>query len=247
LFDAITSQGVDEDWFTFNTALLHKYQVTLYRASNTDIRCDLYNSFCGSSVLNNKTGFTLVSWDANDYDVRVHAFNFNSEGYYEVSVADSGLQPDDVGNTPASAAPLNPNGLDVNGVLQYTADVGTDEDWFQFPAVIGVYHVKLYSQAGRKDIAVYDLNDSGVLRLLASFYTSTTVDSNVAISHSGPCWLKASSPSSTGLYQVAVTAPVPVCGDANHQYPVGDFDHDCVVGFNDFAAFAAGWLADVRP
>jgi hypothetical protein len=32
------------------------------------------------------------------------------------------------------------------------------------------------------------------------------------------------------------------CGDDAHPYPVGDFNEDCVVDFNDYALLVANWL-----
>lgn len=39
----------------------------------------------------------------------------------------------------------------------------------------------------------------------------------------------------------------PVCGDAEHPYPVGDVTLNCVVDFEDIAAVASNWLFDNRP
>ena len=36
--------------------------------------------------------------------------------------------------------------------------------------------------------------------------------------------------------------PEPVCGDANHAYPIGDLDSNCHVNWSDFSIFAAHWL-----
>jgi len=247
LVDGITANGVDEDWFTFSAEPFHKYQVNLYRASNTDIRFDLYRIACGPFILTNKTTLTLVSWDANDYDLRVHDSGFDANGYYEISVTDFNVQPDDFGNSSSAAYPINPNGQDVNGSIQYTADVGSDEDWLRFDAVIGTYQITLTTLAGRRDVAVYDLNDSNQLHLITSFYTSTAITNNVSVSRVGPCFLRIFSPNSSGQYRLAVLSPVPTCGDINNPYPEGDFNHDCLVDMADFATFAANWLIDSRP
>ncbi len=34
----------------------------------------------------------------------------------------------------------------------------------------------------------------------------------------------------------------PVCGDANHPYPIGDLNQNCYVNWGDFSLFAAHWL-----
>jgi hypothetical protein len=46
-------------------------------------------------------------------------------------------------------------------------------------------------------------------------------------------------------YEPAAVAPV--CGDAGHPYPVGDFNLDCMVDFKDFAIFALHWLECTAP
>lgn len=38
-----------------------------------------------------------------------------------------------------------------------------------------------------------------------------------------------------------------VCGNADHPYPVMDFNHDCTVNFIDFAFFANRWLECTHP
>jgi hypothetical protein len=39
----------------------------------------------------------------------------------------------------------------------------------------------------------------------------------------------------------------PTCGDPWHPYPVGDFNHDCKVDFEDFAVFSSHWLECTAP
>jgi len=247
LYDSIIGQGADEDWFTFNSSLLHKYQLTLTQPVNTNVRFDLDNNDCGSTLLTNKSTATLVSWDANAYDIRVYDFGFDADGYFELSITDLGQQSDDYSNISASAESMNPNGQDVNGSIQYSADTGSDEDWLKFSAVAGSYQVKLYSQAGRRDIALYQLNDSNQLQLITSFFTSTTITNNVSIPREGTVWLRIFSPSSSGLYQFSVLAPVQTCGDINHPFPPGDLNQDCLVDFLDFSTLANSWLFDSRP
>jgi hypothetical protein len=40
---------------------------------------------------------------------------------------------------------------------------------------------------------------------------------------------------------------IPVCGDFEHPYPMGDFSYDCTVDFADIRILAQNWLVDVRP
>jgi hypothetical protein len=50
-------------------------------------------------------------------------------------------------------------------------------------------------------------------------------------------------PSTTYWDDISVTRDTaPVCGDTIHQYPTGDFNHDCRVDFKDFATLAQHWL-----
>ena len=51
----------------------------------------------------------------------------------------------------------------------------------------------------------------------------------------------------SGYYDNIVVASVPtvgpVCGDAEHPYPIGDLTHDCYVNTQDLVMFAGQWLA----
>jgi hypothetical protein len=42
--------------------------------------------------------------------------------------------------------------------------------------------------------------------------------------------------------EMSPTPVAPVCGDAQHPYPIGDLDQNCKVNFKDFAIFALHWL-----
>jgi len=49
-------------------------------------------------------------------------------------------------------------------------------------------------------------------------------------------------------YPVLLTiSHIPTCGDPWHPYPIGDFNHDCVVNFLDFATFSSHWLECTDP
>ncbi len=37
------------------------------------------------------------------------------------------------------------------------------------------------------------------------------------------------------------------CGDADHQSPIGDINHDCIVDIKDFSILADNWLENSRP
>ena len=250
--DCITDLGglaVDEDWFTFATTVLHKYQVTLYRPMNTDVVYDLYRSNCGGQLYSSiSSSMTFVSLDGANYDLRLRSSSFNKEGYYEISVEDLGEVPDDYGNTCDVATPIATNGVEVEGRLQYQADLFSDEDWFSFTAVAeGLYEMSLLSQSGYKYLYVYGPDGCpDQLQQIAYFGTySGTVTNEVFIETAGTYYIMVYSGS--GLYRVSVLGPPVECGDPNHPYPTGDFNQDCVVNLVDFALFVAHWLEDNRP
>jgi len=248
-YGCIKDGGIDEDWFTFATSTLHKYRVSFYRPLNTDVEYNLHRSDCGAQLHGDTTAaVTFVSLDAADYDLRVHSNSFVKEGYYEICVDDLGEQPDDHNNNCAGATPFVANGVYLNGVLDYTATLFSDEDWFGFIApVAGTYEACLWSQSGYKHLTIYGPNGCpDLLQPVASFsaYSGTTCQ-DVALATPGTYYVRTWGDS--GLYKVSVLAPVPQCGDANHPYPTGDFSQDCVVNFYDLATFANHWLEDNRP
>jgi hypothetical protein len=253
LYDGITDFGLDEDWFTFETTVLHKYQIIFTRAANCDIVFGLYDNSCGGYLLDGySTNCSFVPWYGGNYDLRVYSGSINMEGYYTISVKDLGQQGDDYGNDPCSAHPIDPNGSYTVGVIQYIADFGSDEDWFSFTAKeAGLYQIKFHNYSGDyKYLEVYDLDELGNLRQLLWLYAwaGETQTQDVFVPVPGPCWLKAYG--GTGTYRVCVLGPLPPeprCGDANHPYPLGDINNDCVVDFTDFAIFADNWLKDNRP
>jgi hypothetical protein len=255
IYDGITNYGMDEDWFTFATAALHKYQITLTKAYNSDVGFELCRINCGdllySAYAYGLDPITFVSWDGAYYDLRVFSRSFK-EGYYEISVQDLGQLPDDHGNTCDTATPIQANGVYAGGILQYTATVGSDEDWFSFPAVAqGLYDVTLRNQGGgQKCVQVLGLDNCG--QLIAEFCAySGESTRTISIEVVGTYSLRIYSPSSeTGSYAVKVLSPQgpePRCGDLNHPYPGGDANHDCVVNLEDLAILADNWLADNRP
>ena len=90
LYDGITDGGIDEDWFTVQTEVLHKYHINFYSPLNTDVQCSLYEDNCTNSLYSSFGAMDFVSPDGNDYKLRVNSSSFNKEGYYEISVEDSG-------------------------------------------------------------------------------------------------------------------------------------------------------------
>jgi hypothetical protein len=242
---------MDEDWFTFATSVLHKYRVSFNGPLNTDVVYDLYRSNCGVQLRGYQTGsMTFVSWDGANYDLRVCSSSFNKEGYYEIWVDDLGEVPDDYGNSCEAATAIATNGQDVGGVLQYSADLFSDEDWFSFTApVTGTYRLCISSGEAHMCMGVYGPDGcpgqlqgiGGVcIRLLG-----LTECKDISISSVGTYYIKVSGPS--GGYGVSVLSPEPQCGDPNHPHPTGDLYPDCIVNFKDLAVLANNWLADNRP
>ena len=249
-YDGITNWGLDEDWLTFNTIALHMYEITLSRAYNSDVVYGLYADDCATSLRSSSSAsITFVSWYGADRNLRLHSSSFNKEGYYEILVDDLGEQPDDHGNTYDVATPISTIGDPCEGNLQYTATLGSDEDWFSFTATAEAdYEIALWSQSGNKYVRVYGLNESDELEEITYFNaSSTTTTKSIFIEQrlAGTCYLKVYSGS--GLYQVSVVSPEPQCGDATHPYPTGDTNLDCVVNFLDVATLVNNWLQDNRP
>jgi len=244
-YDGITDWGNDEDWFTIPTGVLHKYEVTLDKSFTSDVVFDLYDYDCETNLKSNRTSITFVSWYGANYFPRVHSSSFGKEGFYGIWVADLRLQPDDHGNVWYQSTQVETNGVEKEGNLQYTADIGSDEDWFYFLASLeGLYQITLWSQSGYKYLVLYRYEEPQQLQEITSFYTSTEVTKDVSITP-GVYALKVHK--GTGLYRVGVLSPEPQCGDPNHPYPTGDLNQDCVVNFKDVAVLANNWLADNRP
>ncbi|NIP25235.1 MAG: hypothetical protein GWN67_10970 [Phycisphaerae bacterium] len=251
MYDGITDYGMDEDWFSFATTVLHKYQVNFYGPLNTNVVYDLYRSNCGVQLRGDQTGsMTFVSLDGANYDLRVKSSSFNKEGYYEIWVDNLGAVPDDYGNTCEDATLIVANSVDVNGALQYSADLFTDEDWFSFTApVTGTYQICLWSQSRARCLYVYGPDGCpGQLQSITNLcppYAGGTTCGDISISNVGTYYIQVSGDS--GLYSVSVLSPLPECGDSNHPYPIGDMNHDCVLNFKDIATIANNWLVDNRP
>ena len=252
VYDGITANGMDEDWFSFATDVLHKYQITLLNAStNSDVVFDLYESNCGEALLWSSAGIkTFISWDGSDYDLRVRSSSFTKQGYYELSVIDLGEQNDDHGNTYNDATPVATDGEGVLGLLQYTATVHSDEDWFSFDAASsGVYEIDFFSQSGWKYLRIYDIyyDEWGVSQeeSLETLATPSSTTANIFIDNQRTCYIKVHQGS--GQYRFSVLSPDPQCGEGDHPYPDGDIDRDCVVNIVDMAILASNWLADNRP
>jgi len=256
LDDAIGDGGLDEDWFRFQTDTLHKYQITFTKASNCDAVFDLYDAYCGDRLLADRsTNSTFVSWYGDKYDLAARSMYAAIEGYYTVAVKDLGEWGDDHGNTYDDATPVDVNGAWVVGIIQYEADYGSDEDWFRFTAQEdGQYQVRFHNQSGGpKSLIVYVLDAMDSLRPVTYFScvpVGQTQTRDIPVSDGERYRLKADGCSGgMGTYRVSVSpvSPWPRCGDAQHPYPPGDANRDCVVNFTDFAILADNWLVDNRP
>ena len=173
--ECLTQDGADEDWLTITTETLHMYEISFLRSVESNVYWQLFQTDCGPSLYLSTPppgSVTFVSWAAENYDLRL----FNSTGYYEIAVEDLGPQPDDHANTYDAATPITNDGDLYDGVLNYTADVHSDEDWFSFSAAAdGVYEITLSSESDTKYVHVYSPPDEwGQLSEIIYQYTSGT-------------------------------------------------------------------------
>lgn len=253
----ITDYGMDEDWFTFAASTLHKYQITLTQAVNTDVKFGLHESDCGDQLYSTDASMTVIPCSDSNYDLRVHSSSFAKDGYYKILVEDLGEPPDDHGHTYDTATPIPTTGVEVTGHTgQYSATIGCsdDEDWFSFTAAPGLYEIALYAEScggiyttsPPTYLYLYALDEAHELHQITYFSANgSTVTQSVSIDTAGTYYIRVYD--GCGYYWVSVLAAEPQCGDPNHPYPSGDMNHDCVVNFVDFAMIANNWLADTRP
>ncbi len=253
--DCITDFGIDEDWFTFATSVLHKYQVNFYRPVNTDVIYGLHETDCGEQLYSTATSMTVIPFSDCNYDLRVRSNSFSQAGYYEIWVEDLGGVPDDHGNTYDTATPIPTTGVHTTGHTgQYSATIGpADDDWFSFTAAPGLYEIALYADGcgfmgsgPSTTLYLYALDEAHELQQITYFSAKgSTVTQSVSIDTAGTYYMGVHD--GCGYYWVSVLAAEPQCGDPSHPYPTGDSNQDCVVNLVDFAMFATHWLEDNRP
>ncbi|MCK5001105.1 MAG: hypothetical protein KAS23_16290 [Anaerohalosphaera sp.] len=252
VYDGITDYGMDEDWFTFQTTALREYRIDFYRPGNTDVQYQFKQDGCGGDSIYAGTiaSRTFVSWNGDDYDLRLYSQTHVKEGYYEISVTEGVQHTDDHGNTYDAATPVDTNATEVEGVLDYEANYFTDVDWFSFTASAdGLYDFWASSQTGTKRLYVYKLDEFDQLQQIDYFTTPSggSTSKQIFIQEAGTCYVKVQKSSQIGLYRFSITSPEPYCGDLLHPYPAGDVNENCIVDLEDFAILAGNWLKDNRP
>jgi hypothetical protein len=204
----IWSNGLDEDWYTFETEPLHLYRITLTRADNHgNVRYDLRYTDCGGSIVDTTSVRTIVSWFGENYDLRIYT-SYQTEAWYQIQVEDIAEFVDDHANVYPDAATLDTIGTRVEGSIQYAANINynQDLDWFKFEAVEnGLYQISLRSLSGSKRADLYATVPGG----LAGSATVTISANNdeqwkdVFLPEPGTYYLKVSS-SAEGVYDIGV-------------------------------------------
>ena len=237
------STAIDEDWLTFQAQQLHMYDITLTHDDGGNVYYDLFYSDCLTRITYNRKQLTMVAWENDNYNIRVHG----GMHYYEIQVADLGLQPDDHGNTAEDATGIFPNGFGYAGSIQYNATFFSDEDWFVFEAPYdSTYDVTLNSQSSTKYVKVYEEQPAGELTQILYMYTGTSKTQQIPVKEQTRYFAQVYS-TSPGSYTLAVQAPTVMCGDLAHPFPTYDFNQDCYVNLVDFAMFAVEWLQCSDP
>ena len=233
----------EQDWFSFQTQPMHKYQIIMTRCDNSDVYFQFYSDSCEllSGASNN---MTIVSWYGDDYNLQVTG-SYDSRGqYYDIQVIDLGLQPDDWPNEPASAENMDKTGGDNFGALQFDANYPNpaDQDWMTFLAPsAGTYNLKLVNnEYNWKYIRVYRVNETGDLRELKylSAYNGTSesdLELDPGIHHIYVY-------GANGEYSVQLTSPAPQYGDLENPVIGGDANKDGYVDMLDVAELSASWL-----
>ncbi|MGE4285226.1 MAG: PPC domain-containing protein [Phycisphaerae bacterium] len=131
-FDPIESLPADVDWFEFQTDLLHAYQITLLDVDNDELYFSLYKDDCESPLASYLRSFNFVSREGGAYKLRISGNGGHMGEYYKIRVEDAALYTDDYFNTAETAQNITADGTRFYGNIDYTADMGYDEDWFFF-------------------------------------------------------------------------------------------------------------------
>ena len=154
----------DQDWFVFPTQTLHKYEINLTRADNSDSSFEVWSDVC-ENLNSSGTNKTFVSWFGDDFKLFVNGWDGGIGHRYEIQVIDHGLQPDEYGNIAEDAYSFTPSSDEVAGVIDYNTDMYSDEDWLVFtPQAMSNYRISLNNQDYNwKYMRVYQENLAGDL------------------------------------------------------------------------------------
>ena len=172
--------GGNVDWFSFDVAPGHAYQIWAKPNDGTGVAMRLYDQDATTLLETRESSYsTAVMIDRGDmaagtYFVRLSAnYGSTNVGTYAVRVVDLGL--DDHGDSAADATLVASDGVDVAGVFE----VGGNVDWFAFDVTAGHMY-----QAWCKSIdstgctlRLYDQDGQTLLETSeASYNTSAFID-----------------------------------------------------------------------
>jgi hypothetical protein len=238
----------DVDWLSFQPVPLQKYRIRLTPASNSSVWFAVYDENC-QQVYGATNDMTFIPWDAADYKLYVHG-DVNKKGnYYSIKVEplDNELYTDDWPNTRETAANLPKDGTEVDVAIEYSADQGSDVDWFTFVAALdGNYHFTIMNPEYNWDtMRIYRVNETNQLvEVRAEGAYNQFKEFDVALTE-GTHFVRMEG--NVGGCVITLQSPEPRCGDLDHPYPTADANRDCVVDLLDIGEMALQWLTDVRP
>ena len=238
----------DTDWLYFPAQPLHKYHIVKTQANNSATAVRVYNDDC-NAISGDTDNFTVIPWTTTEYELYVWGYNGDSyNNYYTLEVTDDATYTDDWPNTWATAASMPKDGTRVDFNLDYSANVGSDEDWFKFTAALsGTYHFTFAnSVSGWKTLALYRFDElNHLVQVTYNNQWNNVVDFDVELTDIGDYYVAITGDLGAGYF--SLTSPDPRCGDLDHPYPASDANKDCVVDLLDLKVLASEWLSDVRP
>lgn len=209
-FDPIEALPADVDWFEFQTEALHAYQITLADADNDELYFSLYGGDCETPLASYQRDYRFVSWSYGACKLRIAGNDGHMGEYYKIRVTDVASYGDEYyPNNPPSALQLTPDGTRVYGRIDYTADLGGDEDWFFFaPAGNTMYRFTMNNpEYDWKYLTMYSEDSFGNIReLTTQGYYYQAREMEVFIEGGDKLLLKVTAPGETGDYWVSVSA-----------------------------------------
>ncbi|MBI9018232.1 MAG: hypothetical protein JEZ07_13325 [Phycisphaerae bacterium] len=239
-------QSNNSDWFIFNTEELHKYHVSLYDDDNCSVYFEIYDHN-NNRVYGGTQDMNFVSWNAHPFKVKVYGDTAKVGNYYELTVIDEETCIDDYASTVGQAVQIEKDGTIYTGMMDYTATLYKDQDWFKFIAPIdGVYTFYLANTTSDyKYMYIYHYNYLNNLVQDTYSYANNGEKTFTANLTAGMHYIMIIE--NLGEYRFSVTSPEARCGDLEHPYPTADVNEDCKVNIEDLAIMASQWLMDTRP